>query len=145
MNKLIPSVMLLLLLGCSQNFPATNTHTREETTPTSTVQREIVVGGLYSFKGDDGKYDVMKVLVVDDFAVHLRLYANRFEALPTDIDPAVLSLGSIEDEGGFGIGHFPLDKERFWDDNPVFLKTTPVTDDELEGYRIYLEAIDDYS
>lgn len=85
----------------------------------------------------------MKVLVVDDFAVHLRSYANRFDEFPIDIEPDVLSLGSISDEGGFGIGHFPLAKEGFWNDNPVFLKVTPVTDDELEGYRMYLEAMND--
>ena len=105
-------------------------------------EREIVVGGLYATKNEDGTYGVTKVLVVDDFAVHLRSYANRFEELPTDnIDPSVLTLGSISDGGGFGIGHFPLAKEGFWNDDPMYLKKTPVADDELEGYRMYLEAM----
>ena len=104
-------------------------------------EREIVVGGLYATTNEDGTYSVMKVLAVDNFAVHLRLYANRFEELPSDIDPSVLTLGSISDGGNFGIGHFPWAKEGFWNDDPVFLKKTPVTDDELEGYRLYLEAM----
>ncbi len=101
----------------------------------------IVVGGLYATKNEDGTYGVMKVLVVDDFAVHLRSYANRFEELPLDIDPSVLTLGSISDDGGFGIGHFPLSKEAFWKDDPIFLRKTSVAEDELEGYRIYLDAM----
>jgi hypothetical protein len=101
--------------------------------------REIVVGGLYAARDDDGSYSVLKVLVVDEYAVHLRAYANRFEELPSDIDPSILTLGSVLD-GGFGIGHFPLAKDGFWNDDPVFLKRTAVSDDELEGYRIYLEA-----
>ena len=107
----------------------------------SNNDREIVVGGLYATKNEDGTYGVMKVLVVDDFAVHLRSYANRFNELPSEIDPSVLTLGSISDGGGFGIGHFPLAKEGFWNDDPVYLKKTAVAEDELEGYRMYLEAM----
>jgi hypothetical protein len=103
-------------------------------------EREIIVGGLYAARNDDGSYSVLKVLVVDEYAVHLRSYANRFEELPSNIDPSTLTLGSILDDGGFGIGHFPLAKNGFWTDDPVFLKRTTVAEDELEGYRIYLEA-----
>jgi hypothetical protein len=103
--------------------------------------RKIVVGGLYATKDEDGGYGIMKVLVVDEFAVHLRSYANTFDAPPNDIDPSVLTLGSITSGGGFGIGHFPLDHEGFWADDPVFLKKTPIQDDELAGYRTHLETM----
>lgn len=106
-------------------------------------EREIVVGGLYATRTKDGTYRVTKVLVVDDFAVHLRSYANHFEELPTGIDPSVLTLGSIFEGGGYGIGHFPLAKEGFWSVDRAFLQRTPVVDDELEGYRRYLEAMGD--
>jgi hypothetical protein len=66
-------------------------------------QSEIVVGGIYATKNEDGSYGVMKVLAVDDFAVHLRTYANRFKELPADIDPATLFLGSISADGGLGL------------------------------------------
>jgi hypothetical protein len=105
--------------------------------------REIVVGGLYSTKSQDGTYRVSKVLAIDDFAVHLRTYANRFEQPPADIDPSILTLDSFSDGGGLGIGHYPLAKEGFWSDECQFLKQTVVEDDELEGYRIYLEAMSD--
>ncbi len=102
---------------------------------------EIVVGGLYYSEDEDGAYAVMKVLAVDDFAVHLRSYANKFTEPPVDLDPAVLTLGGIDSPGGFGIGHFPLAREGFFSGNPVFIKQVPVADDELEGYRLYLEAM----
>ena len=100
---------------------------------------EIVVGGLYYSKNEDGTFTVMKVLAVDEFAVHLRSYANTFTEAPSDVDPAVLTLGSIDSPDGFGIGHFPLTKDGFLNDNPVFIKQVPVAEDELEGYRFYLE------
>lgn len=107
----------------------------------SNGDREIVVGGLYASQHEDGLYSVMKVLVVDDFAVHLRAYSNRFDALPMDIDPLVLTLGGVSDGGPLGIGHFPIAREGFWNGGPVFLRKEPVADDELEGYRYYLEAM----
>ncbi len=103
--------------------------------------REIVVGGLCATKDEDGTYRVTKVLVVDDFAVHIRIYANRFDELPTDVDPSVLNLGGINSDGGFGIGHAPMAKEGFFNDHPQFIKQVPVADEELEGYRLYLEAM----
>ena len=103
--------------------------------------QDIVVGGLYASRNDDGTYGVMKVLAVDDFAVHLRSYKNRFRDIPKDLDTSVLSLGGIDDPDGFGIGHFPLAKDGFWNSEPIFLIRETVTDDELEGYRMYLDAM----
>ena len=86
----------------------------------------------------------MKVLAVDEFAVHLRSYANRFPEQPTDISiPASLPWGGLTDPGGFGIGHFPSAREGFFKDNPVLIKVVPVKEEELEGYKLYLEAMKD--
>ncbi len=101
----------------------------------------IQVGGLYASQDEDGTWRIMKVLAVDEFAVHLRSYANKFPEQPKEIDPAKLTLGGINDPGGFGIGHFPLAKEGFFKDNPVFIKAVPVKEEELEGYKLYLEAM----
>ena len=124
-------VALLVLPGCSSSPPEDGA---------SSVAQEIVAGGLYYSQNEDGTFSVTKVLAVDDFAVHLRSYANKFTEKPVDVDPNVLTLGSIGDSGGFGIGHFPLAKEGFFNDTPVFIKQVPVRDEELEGYRIYLKA-----
>lgn len=101
----------------------------------------IKVGGLYATQDKDGSWRVMKVLAVDEFAVHLRSYANEFPEQPKDVDPSELTLGGLNNPGGFGIGHFPVAKEGFFKDNPVLIKVVPVKEEELEGYRLYLEAM----
>jgi len=101
----------------------------------------IKVGGLYAIQDTDGSWRVMKVLAVDEAAVHLRSYANKFPDQPKDIDPAKLTLGGLNDPAGFGIGHFPLAKEGFFNDNPVLIKVVPVQEEELEGYKLYLDSM----
>jgi hypothetical protein len=103
----------------------------------------VQVGGLYATQDKDGQWRVSKVLAVDEYAVHLRSYANKFPQRPDDVDPTRLTLGGLNDPAGFGIGHFPLAKEGFLKDHPVLLKVVPVNEDELEGYKIYLEAMKD--
>ena len=83
----------------------------------------------------------MKVLALDEQAVHLRSYANKFPEQPKDVDPAVLTLGGLNDPAGFGIGHFPVAREGFINEKRVLIKVLPVKEDELEGYKLYLEAM----
>jgi hypothetical protein len=96
-----------------------------------------IVGGLYASREDNGLYRVVKVLAVDDFAVHLRSYADRFEGLPSGVASSQLSLGFLGPPHGFGIGHFPLALEGFREDDRVLVGQEPVQDDELDGYRIW--------
>ena len=100
----------------------------------------IVVGGLYASKGDDGIFLVSKVLAVDETAVHVRIYRNKFPSLPQNLDSSVLSLGNLGDAEGFGIGHAPIAKEG-WLAKHVFLKKEPVREEELDGYKAYLDAM----
>ena len=114
---------------------------KERGAPVAKVDKSIQVGGLYTTQDKDGSWRVMKVLAVDESAVHLRSYANKFPEQPKDVDPAKLTLGGLNDPAGFGIGHFPLAKEGFFKDNPVLIKVVPVKEEELEGYKLYLEAM----
>ena len=107
----------------------------------SEAPQSIEVGGLYATQDEDGTWRVMKVLALDEAAVHLRSYANKFREQPKDVDPAVLTLGGLNDPAGFGIGHFPLAKEGFFKDKPVLIKVVPVKEEELEGYKLYLESM----
>ena len=126
-------VTLTAICGCST----------EGSAPVAKHDKSIQVGGLYATQDEDGSWPVMKVLAVDEFAVHLRSYANKFPEQPKDVDPAKLSLGGLDDPAGFGIGHFPLAKEGFFKDNPILIKVVSVKEDELHGYRLYLEAMKD--
>jgi hypothetical protein len=125
------------LVICLLTFGAVNGCSKEKSN--SVTPQSIQVGGLYATRDQDGGWRVMKVLAVDDQAVHLRSYANKFVEQPKDIDPAVLTLGGLNSPAGFGIGHFPLAKEGFLKDKPVLIKIVPVKEDELEGYRLYLQ------
>lgn len=139
-------IFLATLSGCSneERTPdAEGTRSQsEENTSSANAGEEIRVGGLYASQGPDGSWSVTKVLAVDDVAVHLRTYANSFPELPTDLDPAELTLGGLDDPAGFGIGHFPVDKEGFPSDDHVLIRVVPVEEEELEGYRYYLEAME---
>jgi hypothetical protein len=128
-SAIICVAMVIAAYGCSKKEG------------TSVTPQSIQVGGLYAAQDQDGSWRVMKVLVVDEHAVHLRSYANKFREQPKDVDPASLSLGGLNDPAGFGIGHFPLAKEGFFKDKPVLIKVVPVKEEELEGYKMYLEAM----
>jgi hypothetical protein len=97
------------------------------------------VGGLYS-TSDGGEFGVVKILALEPDAVSIRIYRERFPARPTSIDPESLSLGSVDDPDGFGIGHMPIAPHDFALWFPVHLATEPVTDEELEGYRYWKES-----
>jgi hypothetical protein len=64
--------------------------------------------------------------------VHLRFYNEKFETLPTQIDTAKLT---------YFIGHAPLAVEGFLRDAPVLIAVESVQEAELEGYRMYLDAM----
>jgi hypothetical protein len=101
------------------------------------MSEEIVVGGLYASQERDGFYRIVKVLVVDESAVHLRSYANRFKEIPTQVRSSELSMGGIGSPGGFGIGHFPFAREGFSLEGRVLVGREPVSYHELDGYRIW--------
>lgn len=99
------------------------------------------VGALYAMPNQDGTWGVAKVLAVDKAVLHVRSYANKFAEQPADAQIDELTMGGPDDPQGAGIGHIPLSREGFFADNPVLIKVLPVTDEELEGYNHYLEAV----
>jgi hypothetical protein len=97
-------------------------------------------GGLYSLNEGDGAFRVAKILVLEPNVVHIRVYKERFNALPQDVDPAQLTLGSMRDPDGFGMGHLPMAPNAFLASRPVFLRQETVTPEELEGYEVWKDA-----
>lgn len=102
---------------------------------------EIVEGGLYSTANDDDSYSVLKVLKVDAKGVHVRIYSNRFESALTAIDASALYLAGIDHkpEESLGLGHLPVSHEHFEAWKPRFVQREGVTEEELDGYRVWLE------
>lgn len=84
------------------------------------------VGGLYTTLDGEG-YSVVKVLAVEDDAVHVRLYSETFDQRPDAVDPAILSVGDT------GILYLAVDEAAFDATDPELLRVHPVTAEELAG------------
>jgi hypothetical protein len=103
---------------------------------------QVIEGGLYYTPGENGGYAVLKVLKVDPKGVHVRIYSNRYDQAPAKIDESTLYMASLDQKPDEepGMGHAPLSKRTFKAWNVKFIQQSTVTEAELEGYRIWLEA-----
>ena len=104
-----------------------------------TMAQEYRPGAIYSIQDEHG-YGVVKVLVVDARAVHLRIYKNKFNQRPAQVDLNTLKVGSFNDPDGFGIGHLPLSKAAFASWRPILITQTTVPQEELWGYEEWKKA-----
>ena len=91
-------------------------------------------GEFYSVQ-DRAGYKVAKILAVDSRVVHVRLYKNYFSDRPQTVNINTLTLGSIHDADGFGVGHLPVTAATFSSWLPMLITRTAVTQEELEGYE----------
>lgn len=102
---------------------------------------ELFEGAYYSIiDGDD--FSIAKVLKLEPEIVHVRIYKEHFPQRPRSIDPGALTLGTIHDKDGFGMGHLPLRLATFMESEPMFLTHADVTPKELEGYTVWKESAD---
>jgi hypothetical protein len=95
------------------------------------------VGGLYSVNLGERNFRVAKVLALNRYAVHVRVYGNHFASRPTNVDPATLEIRGIGDPRGWGIGHLPLSWELFASWQPHFIQTADITPDDLDGLEAW--------
>jgi hypothetical protein len=105
----------------------------------SNQRKKLKAGAICTIDDGDGKFGVVKILVIDDEIAHIRIYKNKYDKRPVSIDLKTLSLGSINDKDGFGIGHTPLARKGFEDWKPVIITYEEVNKEELEGYEIWKE------
>ncbi len=99
---------------------------------TRNAPSELFEGAYYSIV--DGEiFSIAKVLKLEPEIVHVRIYKQHFPQRPRSIDPAALTLGTIHDKDGFGMGHLPLRLATFMDREPMFLTHAEVKPEELEG------------
>ena len=126
---------LIFLIIISFVFGFCNEHrntTQDESKVSKEQTSDLKVGGLYLFQNEDKTYYLTKILVIDDFAVHVRTYSDNFKTKPNDINSENVKIL---------IGHAPIDKNGFLIDKPELLKVEKVKESELEGYKMYLEAM----
>lgn len=88
---------------------------------------------------DDDQYAIGKLLVVERKGVHLRLYADRWDAPPDRINPWTLRLDRF-DAPSMSYGHMPLSRRAFAGMGAVFHRLAMRSTSELEGYEMWREA-----
>ena len=123
------SIFSQILISCGDQKEVSAPTNSESSSARST---DLKAGGVYALKNKDGSYSISKILVLDDFAVHLRTYLGHYKTMPNDINTDTLKIM---------IGHAPLDREGFLLDNPILLKVEKVKENELEGYKLYMEEM----
>lgn len=106
----------------------------------SVKSSDLKVGGLYSITDDGSEFQVAKILALDEAAVHVCIYKNKFRSRPKTVDPSTLSLEGTPGGDDFGIGHLPLSRQSFMNGRPAFIQQSSVAEDELEGYKMWKEA-----
>ncbi len=102
-------------------------------------QSKIKAGSICTVENGDGKFGIVKILVIEDEIVHVKIYKNKYDKRPSKIDIKTLGIGSMYDKDGYGVGHTPLDKKGFFDWKPIEVGFEPVTKDDLIGYEIWRE------
>lgn len=120
------------LVACNNSDTSPGKESAPDEAKSSEQSTELKVGGLYITKDSDSSYSACKILAMDDFAVHVRTYKEEFKTPPATLSSAALTIM---------IGHAPLDKKGFLQGQPKLLAVEDVKESELEGYKIYLEAM----
>jgi hypothetical protein len=123
--------MMALNSACN-NSTKSNNSDQKLNASSNNSDSELKVGGLYLIKNESGDYSVSKIIAIDSFAVHVRIYADKFQTEPRQITSANLKVM---------IGHAPIDAKGFLAENPELVKIEDLKDSELEGYNIYLEEM----
>ncbi len=99
---------------------------------------KIKAGSICTIEDGEGKFGVVKVLVINDQEAHVKIFKNKYDQRPVKVDIKTLSLGSINDnDGGFGIGHVPLERKGFDNWKPLSVDFEEVTKDDLIGYEMW--------
>jgi hypothetical protein len=106
--------------------------------------RELRAGDYVTVAGDTGPdFAVVKILATDDEGVHIRLYQQRFDTRPVEVDPGSLSLGPVIPSEGvpLSVHHAPFSYATFARWGAVLLaRGHTVGEHELIGYRSWQEA-----
>ena len=75
------------------------------------LPKELAAGDVCSTLSGEGDYVITKVLARDPGIIHVRIYKKRFGYRPERINTALLTLGTVHDEEGCGMGTYLWQKE----------------------------------
>ncbi|CAF3923757.1 unnamed protein product [Rotaria sp. Silwood1] len=107
--------------------------------------KTIKAGSICTVENGNGKFGIVKVLVIDDKQIHVTIYKNKYDLRPSQIDLSTLSCGSLYDaDEEIGVGHAPLFREGFNNWKPIVIDYEEVTSDNLDGYEIWKAKFHSY-
>jgi len=103
-------------------------------------------GGIYAIKNANGSYSVLKLLKVESKGVHVRIYSNQFDALPTKVDETTLVMVGLNHKPTetLGVADQPMAGETFGTLQATFVQQSTVSASELEGYETWKKANGQY-
>ncbi|KAA8499270.1 hypothetical protein FVE85_6855 [Porphyridium purpureum] len=96
---------------------------------------EVHVGGLYARASEhvEDAFQVCQVLLVDEFAVHVKVFLNIIGCALEDIRLGMLSEVTL---------HAPIARHSFLEGQQL-VGIYQLSEDELEGYHVYVEQVGD--
>ena len=104
--------------------------------------KEVFKAGTYfSVAETEFGYRIGKILNADEWGVHICLFSNHYLLRPDIIKTEELYMSSKEDDPErFGIFHLPVLYSSFKNSEPKFILNGIVSEEELEGYKIWKDA-----
>jgi hypothetical protein len=96
-------------------------------------------GGLYSVPDGDGKYSMLKILKLDEEGVHVQLYSNLYDSIPSDVNQKDLFI-ERNPKKFTGAMHVPLSNKVFKKWRAKLIKIIDISEEELVGYNIWKES-----
>lgn len=102
---------------------------------------QLIEGGIYLSPNNTGLLQAIKILKLDEFGVHISIYSNQYLDFPKDIDEDTLTFGQFDaNDETVSVGHLPISYQTFQSYTPLFVQTSTVKEQELDGYNIWLDA-----
>lgn len=103
-----------------------------------TFKKIFRAGTYFSNAETEFGYRIGKVLISDEWGVHICLFSNHYLRRSEKVKPEELYMDSKEDNPKrFGIIHITLLYTSFKNAEPEFIMNETVTEIELEGYKIW--------
>ena len=121
-----------------------DSHLPPQTNLSDVNDPNLAPGAFYSIAGSEsGTFQVIKVLALDEFGVHVRLYGNAFSRRPVTVAPELLDTApffsmapeDMDRVWPLSVGHLPLLASTFIGMHPVYITHEALDDDELDDYR----------
>lgn len=91
----------------------------------------IVPGGIYSLQTGSSRFQVVRVIAIEECGVHFHMYGKWFEEVPDYVD--------LDDLQETSTTYMPFRWWPFYVMGPEFLSHGPLLPEDMESYRRWRE------